>query len=53
MDQCKPEDPSGPVTSYNQATRINTIAASTDPVALDYWAAQNILMPGCESEGVL
>jgi hypothetical protein len=43
--------PSGPVTTYAQATRINTIAASTDPVALDYWAAQNILMPAAQSKG--
>jgi hypothetical protein len=43
--------PSGPVTTYAQATRINTIAASTDPVALDYWAAQNILMPAAKSKG--
>jgi len=43
--------PSGPVTSYDQATRINTIAASTDPVALDYWAAQNILIPAAKSKG--
>ncbi len=43
--------PSGPATTYAQATRINTIAASTDPVALDYWAAQNILMPAAKSKG--
>lgn len=43
--------PSGPVTTYGQATRINTIAASTDPVALDYWATQNILMPAAKSRG--
>ena len=43
--------PSGPVTTYAQATRVNTIAASTDPVALDYWAAQNILMPAAKSKG--
>jgi hypothetical protein len=43
--------PSGPVTTYSQATRINTIAASTDPVALDYWAAQNILMPAAKEKG--
>ena len=43
--------PSGPVTTYAQATRMNIIAASTDPVALDYWAAQNILMPAAKSKG--
>jgi len=43
--------PSGPVTTYAQATRMNTIAASTDPIALDFWAAQNILMPAAKSKG--
>jgi len=40
----------GPSTSYNSATRTNIIAASTDPVALDYWAAQNILMQAAKSQ---
>ena len=35
---------SGPSTSYSQATRVNIVAASLDPVALDYWASRNILM---------
>jgi hypothetical protein len=35
----------GPGTPYNAATRTNTIAVSTDPVALDYWAAKNLLIP--------
>ena len=35
----------GPGSPYNQAVQINKIAASTDPVALDYWAAKYILMP--------
>ncbi len=34
----------GPGTSYAAATRAGTIAASTDPAALDYWAAKNILV---------
>jgi len=34
----------GPSTSYDRATRVNVIAASTDPVALDYWASKNILL---------
>jgi hypothetical protein len=34
----------GPHTSYQQATEVNIIAASTDPVAMDYWASKNILM---------
>ena len=41
----------GPTSSYGSATRTNIIAASTDPVALDYWAAQNILMPAAKSLG--
>jgi hypothetical protein len=41
----------GPRTPYDIATRTNIIAASTDPVALDYWAAQNILMPTAKSLG--
>lgn len=35
----------GPRTPYDAATRTNVIAASVDPVALDYWASKNILMP--------
>jgi len=41
----------GPRTSYDIATRTNMIVASTDPVALDFWAAQNILMPSAKSQG--
>jgi len=35
----------GPGTTYGAATRTNTIAVSADPVALDYWATKNILIP--------
>ena len=35
----------GPRSLYSTAVQINKIAASTDPVALDYWASKNILMP--------
>ena len=35
---------SGPGTPYNQGTRVNVLMASTDPVALDYWAATHVLM---------
>jgi len=35
----------GPRSQYATAVQINKIAASTDPVALDYWASKNILMP--------
>ena len=41
----------GPRTHDDEATRTNIIAASTDPVALDFWAAQNILMPAAKSLG--
>ncbi|MCL2093850.1 MAG: DUF362 domain-containing protein [Treponema sp.] len=35
----------GPASTYARAVEVNKIAASIDPVALDYWAAKNILMP--------
>ena len=35
----------GPSSSYTSAKQINKIAASIDPVALDYWASKNILIP--------
>jgi len=41
----------GSRTPYNIATRINIIAAGTDPVALDYWAAKYILMQVAELKG--
>ncbi len=41
----------GPTSSYDIATRTGIIAASTDPVALDFWAAQNILIPTAKSLG--
>ena len=34
----------GPSTSYSEATRVNVLMASTDPVALDYWAAEQVLV---------
>ncbi|MFX1565747.1 MAG: DUF362 domain-containing protein [Promethearchaeota archaeon] len=34
----------GPSTDYEEATRINVLMASTDPIALDYWAAKHVLM---------
>ena len=42
----KPKD--GPSTSYMDATQTNIIAASKDPVAIDYWASKNILCCICE-----
>ena len=39
-----PSSLTGPSTPYNRATRVNVIMASTDPVALDYWAAKHVLV---------
>jgi hypothetical protein len=39
-----PSSGAGPSTPYNQATRVNVLMASTDPVALDYWAAKHVLV---------
>jgi len=33
----------GPKTPYSHATETDIILASTDPVAVDYWASKNIL----------
>jgi len=41
----------GPGTPYTMATRINVLMASTDPVALDYWAAKNVLMQAASRIG--
>jgi hypothetical protein len=41
----------GPQVTYNGATRVDVIAASTDPVALDYWAAKYILVQGARKKG--
>ena len=38
---CKPG--TGPMTPFDSATYAGVIAASTDPVAIDYWASKNIL----------
>jgi len=35
---------SGPSTPYSWATRVNTLMASVDPVAVDYWAAKHVLV---------
>lgn len=39
-----PHPEKGPFTDYESAVEVNIIAASTDPGALDYWAAKHILM---------
>jgi uncharacterized protein (DUF362 family) len=36
---------SGPSASYEAATRRDQLLAGTDPVALDMWAATNVLIP--------
>lgn len=41
----------GPATPYEEATRVNIIAASIDPVALDYWAAKYILLEVAKIKG--
>ncbi|MFW9923608.1 MAG: DUF362 domain-containing protein [Candidatus Thorarchaeota archaeon] len=41
----------GPSTGYSDATRVNILMASLDPVALDYWAAKNILVKTAEMIG--
>ncbi len=41
----------GPQTRYSDASQVNVIAAGRDPVALDYWAAKNILVPAAMKLG--
>jgi hypothetical protein len=41
----------GPGASYSRAVQKNMIACGTDPVALDYWASKNILMPAARAAG--
>jgi uncharacterized protein (DUF362 family) len=41
----------GPNAPYAMAVQKNMIAASADPVALDYWASKNVLMPAARAEG--
>jgi len=42
---------SGPSSPYDQATRLNTVMAGTDPVALDYWASKHVLMQAARLKG--
>ncbi len=42
----------GPMTGYSDASQVNIIAAGRDPVALDYWAARNILLPAAGKLGL-
>ena len=41
----------GPMVYYSKTSEAGIIAASTDPIALDAWAAKNILMQGAEHLG--
>ncbi len=41
----------GPATRYADASQAGIIAAGRDPVALDYWAAKNILVPAAKELG--
>jgi hypothetical protein len=41
----------GPGAPYTVATRTNILAASTDPVALDYWASKYILVQAAQAIG--
>jgi hypothetical protein len=41
----------GPGAPYSRAVQKNMIACSTDPVALDYWASKNVLMPAARAQG--
>ncbi len=42
----------GPYTGYGDATRVDTLMASLDPFALDYWASKNVLIPAATSGDV-
>ena len=41
----------GSRTDTAMAANTNTVLASTDPVALDYWAAANVLLPATKKAG--
>ncbi len=41
----------GPSTSYTQASKVDTLMASLDPFALDYWASKNVLIPAAKRSG--
>lgn len=44
---------SGPSTDYEDATFAKKILISTDPIALDYYAAGNVLYPAFEASGAV
>jgi hypothetical protein len=41
----------GPGITYDNAVETNMLAASIDPVALDWWCARNVLIPQLEARG--
>jgi hypothetical protein len=41
----------GPGAPYSRAVQKNMIACALDPVALDYWASKNVLMPAARDAG--
>ncbi len=41
----------GPSAPYSRAVETNMILASTDPVALDYWASKHILVEAAQKAG--
>jgi hypothetical protein len=41
----------GPKTPFLHATQTNIIAASTDPIAVDYWGSKHILCKICKEKG--
>lgn len=41
----------GPACSYTQATRVNTLVAGVDPIAIDMWATTEILVPTIVANG--
>jgi hypothetical protein len=45
------DGPWGPYTTYEDASYTNLIAASTDPVALEYWIAKHVGMPTAIQRG--
>ncbi len=46
-----PQTITGPPTSYKSATRVNIIMSGVDPIALDTWASQNVLVETASSIG--
>ena len=43
---------SGPSCTYDSASNLGLIMASVDPVALDVWATENVLMEAARGQGI-